>query len=96
MRVFVADDDAAVLSSAGACASAGSSGSRYCRTRDGRGLGSTRWRSAALGLVPVGEPLWAQVAPGNAASLRARGRRPGFVPVGAEVLVPAILTDVSR
>jgi hypothetical protein len=42
---------------------------------------------AAAALVPAGEPLWAQVAPGNAASLRAVGAA-GFVPVGAEVLFP--------
>jgi RimJ/RimL family protein N-acetyltransferase len=42
---------------------------------------------AAAGLVPAGEPLWAQVAPGNAASLRALAAA-GFVPVAAEVLFP--------
>lgn len=41
--------------------------------------------AAALGLVPAGEPLWAQVAPGNAASLRSM-LAAGFVPIGAEVL----------
>ena len=35
----------------------------------------------------VSEPLWAQVAPGNAASVRAF-LAAGFVPVGAEVLLP--------
>ena len=40
---------------------------------------------AARGLVPAGEPLWAQVAPGNAASMRST-LAAGFVPVGAEVL----------
>jgi hypothetical protein len=48
------------------------------------GLGR-RLVSAARGLVPVGEPLWAQVAPGNAASLRS-ALAAGFVPVAAEVL----------
>ena len=43
----------------------------------------------ALGLVPAGELLWAQVAPGNAASLRAFLRR-GFVPIGAEVLIEPV------
>ena len=42
--------------------------------------------STALGVVPAGELLWAQVAPGNAASLRAF-LRCGFVPIGAEVLI---------
>jgi hypothetical protein len=44
--------------------------------------------AAARGLVPAGEPLWAQVAPGNAASLRST-LAAGFVPVGAEVLFAA-------
>jgi hypothetical protein len=50
----------------------------------GRGLGR-RLVAAARGLVPADEPLWAQVAPGNAASLRST-MAAGFVPVGAEVL----------
>ena len=50
----------------------------------GRGLGR-RLVAAACGLVPAGEPLWAQVAPGNAASMRST-LAAGFVPVGAEVL----------
>jgi hypothetical protein len=50
----------------------------------GRGLGRDL-AAAARGLVPTGEPLWAQVAPGNAASLRSTTAA-GFVPVGAEVL----------
>lgn len=50
----------------------------------GRGLGSSLAR-AALGLVPEGESLYAQVAPGNVASLRAF-LRAGFRPIGAEVL----------
>jgi hypothetical protein len=43
--------------------------------------------AAARRLVPAGEPLWAQVAPGNAASMRSTIAA-GFVPVGAEVLFP--------
>jgi GNAT superfamily N-acetyltransferase len=50
----------------------------------GRGLGR-RLVAAARGLAPRGEPLWAQVAPGNAASMRST-LAAGFVPVGAEVL----------
>jgi GNAT superfamily N-acetyltransferase len=50
----------------------------------GQGIGR-RLVAAARGLVPAGEPLWAQVAPGNAASLRST-LAAGFVPVGAEVL----------
>lgn len=51
----------------------------------GAGLGARLIR-AALGAVPAGEPVWAQVAPGNAASLRAF-LRCGFVPIGAETLI---------
>jgi hypothetical protein len=49
-----------------------------------RGLG-TALAAAAPVLVPDGEPLWAQVAPANTASLRAF-LAAGYRPVGAEVL----------
>jgi ribosomal protein S18 acetylase RimI-like enzyme len=42
--------------------------------------------SAARHLVPAGEAVWAQIAPGNAASVRAF-LRAGFRPIGAEVLL---------
>ena len=51
----------------------------------GAGLG-TRLASAARHLVPDGEAVWAQIAPGNAASVRAF-LRAGFRPIGAEVLL---------
>jgi GNAT superfamily N-acetyltransferase len=52
--------------------------------RRNRGLG--RWLvAAARHLTPPGEPLFAQVAAGNAASLRAL-QAAGFRPLGAEVL----------
>ena len=41
---------------------------------------------AGLDLAPAGELVWAQVAPGNAASLRAF-LRCGFTPIGAETLI---------
>ena len=50
----------------------------------GRGLGADLAR-AALTLVDTGEPLYAQVAPGNVASLRAF-LAAGYRPIGAEVL----------
>jgi hypothetical protein len=50
----------------------------------GRGLG-TALALAAPGLVPCGEPLWAQVAPANTASLRSF-LTAGWRPVAAEVL----------
>lgn len=53
--------------------------------RRGHGLGR-RLAMAARHLVPEGTILWAQVAPGNAASVRAF-LAAGFTPVGAEVLL---------
>jgi hypothetical protein len=55
----------------------------------GRGLGRAAV-AAARHLVPGGEPLWAQIAPGNAASVRAF-LAAGFEPVGAEVLLPEVV-----
>ena len=51
----------------------------------GRGVG-TRLAMAARHLVPGGAPLWAQIAPANAASVRAF-LAAGFRPVGAEALL---------
>jgi hypothetical protein len=51
----------------------------------GRGLGRSL-AAAALGLLPAGTPVFAQVAPGNSLSLRAT-LGAGYVPVGAEVLL---------
>jgi len=51
----------------------------------GAGLGS-RLASAARQLVPDGSPVWAQIAPGNAASIRAF-LRAGYRPIGGEVLM---------
>ncbi len=56
-------------------------------TRRGQGLGR-RLALAARHLVPPETTLWAQVAPGNAASVRAFFAA-GFVPVGAEILLAA-------
>jgi hypothetical protein len=52
--------------------------------RRNRGLGRSLV-AAARHLTPPGEPLFAQVAPGNAASLRVV-EAAGFRPIGAEVL----------
>lgn len=52
--------------------------------RQGDGLGRSL-AQAAHALVPAGRPLFAQVAPGNAASLRAF-LAAGYRPIGAEVL----------
>ena len=51
----------------------------------GFGLGRGLF-TAARGLLPAGAHVWAQVAPGNAASMRA-ALAAGFRPVGAEVLL---------
>ena len=53
----------------------------------GRGLGRAL-AAAARHLVPGGAPLWAQITPGNAASVRAF-LAAGYQPVGAEVLFRA-------
>lgn len=51
----------------------------------GRGLGRALAR-AARSLVPEDRPVWAQIAPGNAASVRAF-LAAGYAPVGAEALL---------
>lgn len=53
--------------------------------RRGRGDGRRLARAARL-LAPAGVPLWAQVTPGNAASLRAF-LAAGFRPIGSEALL---------
>jgi RimJ/RimL family protein N-acetyltransferase len=52
-----------------------------------RGLGRAL-AGAARHLVPDGRPVWAQVSPGNAASVRAF-LAAGYRPVGAEALLVA-------
>lgn len=51
----------------------------------GKGLGRALF-AAARALTPGGEPVWAQVAPGNAASLRAL-LAAAYRPVGGEALL---------
>lgn len=53
--------------------------------RRGAGLGR-QLAAAARHLIPAGETLWAQIAPANAASVRAF-LAAGFIPVGAEALL---------
>jgi GNAT superfamily N-acetyltransferase len=53
--------------------------------RRGQGLGR-ELAAAGRHLVPAGEPLWAQIAPGNSASVRAF-LAAGYLPVGAEALL---------
>jgi GNAT superfamily N-acetyltransferase len=52
----------------------------------GRGLGQ-RLAAAALGLLPAGTPVFAQVSPGNSISMRAT-LAAGFTPIGGEVFLP--------
>jgi len=53
----------------------------------GRGLGR-ELAAAARHLIPAGVPLWAQISPGNVASVRAFFAA-GYQHVGAEALLPA-------
>lgn len=56
------------------------------RTARGRGLGRAL-AAAALGALPAGTPVFAQVSPGNSVSLRAT-LSAGYRPIGAEILLP--------
>lgn len=51
----------------------------------GRGLGKAL-ATAARHLIPTGRNVWAQITPGNAASVRAF-LHAGFTPIGSEVLL---------
>ena len=54
----------------------------------GQGLGR-ELATAGRHLMPEGAPLWAQIAPGNAASVRTF-LAAGYQPVGAEALLPLV------
>jgi hypothetical protein len=86
MRVFTTGDGAGVLIVGRGICDRWEIGYQVDASIQGKGLGR-RLVAAARGLVPHGEPIWAQVAPGNAASLRAT-LAGGFTPVAAEVLFP--------
>jgi hypothetical protein len=86
MRLFVVGADEAVLVIGRGVCNRWEMGFEVAPGARERGLGR-RVAAAAATLVSRGEPLWAQIAPGNAASLRAVAAA-GFVPVGAEVLFP--------
>lgn len=83
VRVFEADGGVLVLGR-------GVAGRWECAVEvapDARGRGVGRALAvAARHLVPDGEWLWSQQAPGNAASVRAF-QAAGYRPVGAEVLL---------
>ena len=60
----------------------------------GQGLGR-QLAAGALGLLPAGTPVFAQVSPGNSVSLRA-ALRAGYTPIGAEVLLPRAALRLLR
>ena len=53
---------------------------------DEHGIGRAL-EAAALGLLPAGTPVFAQVSPGNSISLRAT-LAAGYLPIGGEVPLP--------
>src|SRR3954466_14454381 len=85
-KVFTSDDRRAALIVGRGVGDRWEIGYEIAPDARGSGLGR-RIVAAARALVPAGEPVWAQVAPGNAASMRSTIAG-GFVPVGAEVLFP--------
>lgn len=86
MRIFSTHDEAGVLVVGRGIGDRWEIGYEVEPGARGAGLGR-RIVAAARGLVPANEPVWAQVAPGNAASLRST-MAGGFVPVAAEVVFP--------
>jgi GNAT superfamily N-acetyltransferase len=84
VRVWTTQDGAGVLVLGRGVAGRWEAAVEVLPTARGRGLG-TALAAAAPALPPAGEPLWAQVAPANTASLRAF-LSAGWRPVCAEVL----------
>jgi GNAT superfamily N-acetyltransferase len=84
VRVWTTSDGAALLALGRGVCGRWEVGLEVEPAARGRGLG-TALAAAAPALVPGGEPLWAQVAPANTASLRAF-LAAGWRPVAAEVL----------
>lgn len=60
----------------------------------GRGLGRAL-AAAALGLLPAGTPVFAQVTPGNSVSLRAT-LAADYLPICGEVLLPLALASQQQ
>jgi hypothetical protein len=85
--IWSADDGAGIMIVGRGLAGRWEVGYEVAPDRRDRGFGR-KLVGAARGLVPAGAPLWAQVAPGNATSMRST-LAAGFVPVGAEVLFAA-------
>jgi GNAT superfamily N-acetyltransferase len=81
--IWTTDDGSLVMVGRGLCGR-WEVGYEVTEAERGKGVGR-RLVAAARGLAPAGVPLWAQVAPGNAASMRST-LAAGFVPAAAEVL----------
>lgn len=86
LRVFASAGDEGVLVVGRGLAGRWEAAFEVEPERRGRGLGRALAR-AARHLVPRGEPVFVQVSPGNAASLRAV-LAAGYRPLGSEVLFP--------
>ena len=85
LRVFTTPDGAGLLVLGRGLASRWEAGFEVAPERRGRGLGRAL-ATAARHLVPAGGPMFLQVSPGNAASLRAV-LAAGYRPLGSEVLL---------
>ena len=85
VEVFVADGGDGVLVVGRGLARRWEAAYEVAEPARGRGLGRALV-TAALDLVPVGEPLFVSVAPGNVASLRAVLASGRFRPVCGEIL----------
>jgi hypothetical protein len=86
VRLWITDDDDAVLILGRGVCGRWELGFEVAPNAQRRGLGRAV-AAAGAALVPAGEPVWAQVAPGNAASMRAVAAA-GYSVVGSEVLFP--------
>jgi GNAT superfamily N-acetyltransferase len=84
VRIFATPDGAGLLTLGRGVAGRWETSLEVDPAARGRGLG-TALAAAAPSFVPAGEPLWAQVAPANVASLRAF-LAAGYRAVCAEVL----------
>jgi len=86
MRLFTTHNGEAVLAVGRGICGRWEIGYEVAPAARGSGLGR-RIVEAARAIIPAGQPVFAQVAPGNAASMRST-MAGGFVPIAAEVLFP--------
>jgi hypothetical protein len=87
VSVYQTEDGAGVVAVGRGLAGRWEAGFEVAEGARNHGLGR-RLAAAARGLIPPGEYLFLQVAPGNAASLRVV-LAAGFVPLGSELLFVA-------